>query len=101
MPYVFQQYDRHSHGRDLRVVVVDGCAVTAQPRVADGSRLASNLASGSAELIGDVLVWQLHHLGYVTPLASAPRPQCPRSSPAAAPAAAAVVRQGSPRPRRR
>ncbi|MER5728304.1 RimK family alpha-L-glutamate ligase [Streptomyces sp. NPDC002138] len=45
-PYLFQEYVRYSHGRDLRVVVVDGRAVAAQVRVAAGGGLKSNLALG-------------------------------------------------------
>ncbi|MFE0045533.1 RimK family alpha-L-glutamate ligase [Streptomyces albireticuli] len=50
-PYVFQRYVAHSHGRDLRVVVVDGRAVAAQVRSAADGDLRSNLAlGGTAEL---------------------------------------------------
>ncbi|MEU9192522.1 RimK family alpha-L-glutamate ligase [Streptomyces hundungensis] len=45
-PYLFQEYVRYSHGRDLRVVVVDGRAVAAQVRVASDGGLKSNLALG-------------------------------------------------------
>ncbi|MDJ0382345.1 RimK family alpha-L-glutamate ligase [Streptomyces sp. G-G2] len=45
-PYLFQEYVRYSHGRDLRVVVVDGQAVAAQVRVAADGGLKSNLAQG-------------------------------------------------------
>ncbi|MET9364432.1 RimK family alpha-L-glutamate ligase [Streptomyces sp. NPDC006632] len=45
-PYLFQKYVRYSHGRDLRVIVVDGRAVAAQVRVAAGDGLKSNLAQG-------------------------------------------------------
>ncbi|MEU6344382.1 RimK family alpha-L-glutamate ligase [Streptomyces sp. NPDC046977] len=45
-PYLFQEYVAHSHGRDLRVVVVDGRAVAAQTRTGDGTGLTSNLARG-------------------------------------------------------
>ncbi|MER0443674.1 RimK family alpha-L-glutamate ligase [Streptomyces sp. NPDC006711] len=46
VPYLFQKYVRYSHGRDLRVVVVDGQAVAAQVRVAADGGLKSNLALG-------------------------------------------------------
>lgn len=50
-PYVFQRYVAHSHGRDLRVVVVDGRAVAVQIRSAADGGLRSNLAlGGTAEL---------------------------------------------------
>ncbi|UQI46771.1 RimK family alpha-L-glutamate ligase [Streptomyces sp. HU2014] len=50
-PYVFQRYVAHSHGRDLRVIVVDGRAVAAQIRSATDGGLTSNLAlGGTAEL---------------------------------------------------
>ncbi|MCT9089902.1 RimK family alpha-L-glutamate ligase [Streptomyces sp. ASQP_92] len=45
-PYLFQEYVRYSHGRDLRVVVVGGKAVAAQVRVAADGGLKSNLALG-------------------------------------------------------
>ncbi|QHC22660.1 ATP-grasp domain-containing protein [Streptomyces sp. GS7] len=46
VPVVFQQYVAPSHGRDLRVVVVDGEAVAAELRTARDGALASNLARG-------------------------------------------------------
>ncbi|UNO42212.1 RimK family alpha-L-glutamate ligase [Streptomyces sp. MST-110588] len=46
VPYAFQHYVRHSHGRDLRVIVVDGRAVTAQVRAASDGGITSNLARG-------------------------------------------------------
>ncbi|WP_329466843.1 RimK family alpha-L-glutamate ligase [Streptomyces sp. NBC_01431] len=45
-PYLFQEYVAHSHGRDLRVVVVDGHAVAAQVRTAVDGDFRSNLALG-------------------------------------------------------
>ncbi|MFI9273240.1 RimK family alpha-L-glutamate ligase [Kitasatospora sp. NPDC052896] len=45
-PYLFQRYVAHSHGRDLRVVVVDGQAVAAQIRTAHNGDMRSNLAQG-------------------------------------------------------
>ncbi|MFG3117867.1 relaxase/mobilization nuclease domain-containing protein [Streptomyces sp. NPDC048197] len=55
----------------------------------------------SADSVSDVLVWRLHHLGYVTPPASAPRSQRPRTAPAPVPATAPVAHQVVNRPRRR
>ncbi len=46
VPYLFQHYLEHSHGRDLRVVVVDGRAVAAEVRQATDGGLKSNLALG-------------------------------------------------------
>ncbi|MDH6125398.1 RimK family alpha-L-glutamate ligase [Kitasatospora sp. GP82] len=46
VPYLFQHYLEHSHGRDLRVVVVDGRAVAAQVRRATDGGFKSNLALG-------------------------------------------------------
>ncbi|MFJ8311424.1 MULTISPECIES: RimK family alpha-L-glutamate ligase [unclassified Streptomyces] len=45
-PYLFQEYVAHSHGRDLRVVVVDGRAVATQVRTAVDGDFRSNLALG-------------------------------------------------------
>ncbi|MCK7622253.1 RimK family alpha-L-glutamate ligase [Streptomyces sp. RS10V-4] len=51
VPLLFQEYVSASHGRDLRVVVVDGEPVAAQVRTARDGSLAANLAQGgSAEL---------------------------------------------------
>ncbi|MFI0982611.1 RimK family alpha-L-glutamate ligase [Streptomyces sp. NPDC021093] len=46
VPYLFQEYVESSHGRDLRVVVVDGLAAGAQVRTAAGGEFRSNLALG-------------------------------------------------------
>ncbi|MFJ4672305.1 RimK family alpha-L-glutamate ligase [Kitasatospora purpeofusca] len=50
-PYLFQRYVSHSHGRDLRVVVVDGRAVAAQVRSAVDGGLRSNLALGATSVL--------------------------------------------------
>ncbi|MFI7101930.1 hypothetical protein ACIBK8_21485 [Streptomyces sp. NPDC050161] len=63
------------------------------------AKAAAQRELGSADSISDVLVWRLHHLGYVTPPVSVPRVQPPHSSPVAGPVAA--VRQGVPRQQRR
>ncbi|MFE9222598.1 RimK family alpha-L-glutamate ligase [Streptomyces lavendulae] len=44
---LFQEYVEHSHGRDLRVVVVDGRAAGAVVRTAAGGEFRSNLALGA------------------------------------------------------
>lgn len=44
---LFQEYVGHSHGRDLRVVVVDGRAAGAVLRTATGGEFRSNLALGA------------------------------------------------------
>ncbi|GLF99208.1 ATP-grasp domain-containing protein [Streptomyces yaizuensis] len=46
VPWVLQEYVTHSHGRDLRVVVVDGRAVAAQIRTSADGSLTANLARG-------------------------------------------------------
>ncbi|MFE7511042.1 ATP-grasp domain-containing protein [Streptomyces sp. NPDC057540] len=50
-PYLLQRYVAHSHGRDLRVVVVDGRAVAAAERTAGDGRLVSNLAQGGTHAV--------------------------------------------------
>ncbi|WP_051942432.1 RimK family alpha-L-glutamate ligase [Streptacidiphilus rugosus] len=45
-PHIFQDYVAHSHGRDLRVVVVDGTAVAAQVRTSADGSLTSNISRG-------------------------------------------------------
>ncbi|MEV6670843.1 RimK family alpha-L-glutamate ligase [Streptomyces sp. NPDC051162] len=47
-PYLLQEYVAPSHGRDLRVVVVDGAAVAAEIRTSHDGSLASNLARGGS-----------------------------------------------------
>jgi RimK family alpha-L-glutamate ligase len=46
VPLLFQDYVAASHGRDLRVIVVDGEPVAAQIRTATTDALASNLGRG-------------------------------------------------------
>ncbi|MFC8917628.1 RimK family alpha-L-glutamate ligase [Streptomyces sp. NPDC057116] len=46
VPLLFQEYVAGSHGRDLRVVVVDGEPVGAETRTARDGALTSNLATG-------------------------------------------------------
>ncbi|MEV5974865.1 RimK family alpha-L-glutamate ligase [Streptomyces sp. NPDC051921] len=50
-PYLLQRYVAHSHGRDLRVLVVDGRAVAAVVRTAHDDRLVSNLAQGGTHTV--------------------------------------------------
>lgn len=45
-PYLFQEYVEFSHGRDLRVLVVEGRVAGALTRTAAGGGLRSNLAMG-------------------------------------------------------
>jgi RimK family alpha-L-glutamate ligase len=47
-PYLFQRYVATSHGRDLRVVVVDGRAVAAEVRCAVDGGVKANLALGGS-----------------------------------------------------
>ncbi|MFE0641944.1 RimK family alpha-L-glutamate ligase [Streptomyces sp. NPDC058877] len=50
-PYLLQRYVSHSHGRDLRVVVVDRRAVATAVRTAGDDRLVSNLAQGGTHTV--------------------------------------------------
>lgn len=50
-PYLLQRYVAHSHGRDLRVIVVDRRAVAAAVRTAGDDRLVSNLAQGGTHTV--------------------------------------------------
>lgn len=86
-------------GRDALTAVLDQAERAGHDTAALLTQAASPRELDSAESISDVLIWRLHHVGYVTP--PAPRPQRPRSSPTTAPAAAAAVRLERPRPRRR
>ncbi|WP_328548337.1 relaxase/mobilization nuclease domain-containing protein [Streptomyces platensis] len=86
-------------GRDALTAVLDQAERAGHDTAALLTQAASSRELDSAESISDVLVWRLHHLGYIT--TPAPRPQRPRSSPAAPPAAAAAVRLKTPRSRRR
>ncbi|WP_328731864.1 relaxase/mobilization nuclease domain-containing protein [Streptomyces caniferus] len=88
-------------GQDALTVVLDQAERAGHDTAALLTKAAAQRELNSVESISDVLVWRLHHLGYVTPPASAPRSQRPRSSPAAGAAPAAAVRQEAPRPRRR
>ncbi|MGX1848799.1 hypothetical protein [Streptomyces sp. NPDC055299] len=88
-------------GRDALTAVLDQAERAGHDTVALLTKAAQQRELGSAESISDVLVWRLHHLGYIAPTASVPRPQRPHSSPPAAPTAAAVVHQEAPRPRLR
>ncbi|WP_320780867.1 RimK family alpha-L-glutamate ligase [Streptomyces sp. CRN 30] len=46
VPYLFQDYVAHSHGRDLRVIVVDGRTAAAQVRTGACGSFKSNLSLG-------------------------------------------------------
>ncbi|MGW4381005.1 RimK family alpha-L-glutamate ligase [Kitasatospora sp. NPDC004531] len=48
VPFLFQRYVAHSHGRDLRVIVVDGRAVAAGVRSSPDGALQSNMALGGS-----------------------------------------------------
>ncbi|MFE7581217.1 RimK family alpha-L-glutamate ligase [Streptomyces gardneri] len=50
-PYLLQRYVAHSHGRDLRVIVVDRRVVAAAVRTAADDRLVSNLAQGGTHTV--------------------------------------------------
>ncbi|MER0429470.1 RimK family alpha-L-glutamate ligase [Streptomyces microflavus] len=47
-PHLFQEYVSHSHGRDLRLIVIDGVTVAAAVRTSRDGRLASNIGRGGA-----------------------------------------------------
>ncbi|MFG2140196.1 RimK family alpha-L-glutamate ligase [Streptomyces sp. NPDC048650] len=47
-PHLFQEYVPHSHGRDLRLIVVDGEPVAAAVRTSRNGGLTSNIAQGGA-----------------------------------------------------
>lgn len=47
-PHLFQEYVSHSHGRDLRMVVVDGETVGAAVRTSRDGGLTSNIAQGGS-----------------------------------------------------
>ncbi|MFD5191816.1 RimK family alpha-L-glutamate ligase [Streptomyces sp. NPDC058357] len=47
-PHLFQEYVSHSHGRDLRVIVVDGVPVAAAVRTSRDGSLTSNVGQGGA-----------------------------------------------------
>ncbi|CAH2322561.1 N-acetylaspartylglutamate synthase A [Pelobates cultripes] len=46
-PYLFQQYIKESHGRDVRVMVIGGQVVASAKRISQGGRLQSNFSQGS------------------------------------------------------
>ncbi|QTA37050.1 RimK family alpha-L-glutamate ligase [Streptomyces sp. CA-256286] len=48
VPFVLQEYVRSSHGRDLRVIVVDGRVVTALVRTAMDGGMKSNVHQGGS-----------------------------------------------------
>lgn len=45
-PHLFQEYVSHSHGRDLRLIVVDGVSVAAAVRTSRDGGLTSNVGRG-------------------------------------------------------
>ncbi|MFJ4920475.1 RimK family alpha-L-glutamate ligase [Streptomyces sp. NPDC088725] len=47
-PHLFQEYVSHSHGRDLRLIVVDGEPVAAAVRTSRNGGLVSNIGQGGA-----------------------------------------------------
>ncbi|MEU1087016.1 RimK family alpha-L-glutamate ligase [Streptomyces sp. NPDC005576] len=50
-PHLFQEYVSHSHGRDLRMVVVDGETVGAAVRTSRNGGLTSNLGQGGSATV--------------------------------------------------
>ncbi|MGW2278874.1 RimK family alpha-L-glutamate ligase [Streptomyces sp. NPDC001770] len=50
-PHLFQEYVSHSHGRDLRLIVVDGETVGAAVRTSRGGGLASNIGQGGSAAV--------------------------------------------------
>ncbi|MFE6686032.1 relaxase/mobilization nuclease domain-containing protein [Streptomyces sp. NPDC057743] len=65
------------------------------------TKAAAQRELDSADSISDVLVWRLQHLGYITPPASPPRSQRPRSASAPVSATSTVAHQQTSRVRRR
>ncbi|MGI5258789.1 relaxase/mobilization nuclease domain-containing protein [Streptomyces angustmyceticus] len=88
-------------GWDALTAVLDQAECAGHDTTALLTRAAAQRELDSADSISEVLVWRLHHLGYVTPPASAPRTQRSRTAPTAAAATAAVTPQAVTRPRRR
>lgn len=64
------------------------------------AKAAAQRELGTADSASDILVWRLHHLGYITPPPRHPRSQ-PSPAPAAAPVTGATPRQKAAQPRRR
>lgn len=50
-PHLFQEYVSHSHGRDLRLIVVDGETVGAAVRTSRNGGLASNIGQGGSAAV--------------------------------------------------
>ncbi|AZS71883.1 hypothetical protein DDE74_13825 [Streptomyces lydicus] len=88
-------------GWDALAAVLDQAERAGHDTTALLAKAAAQRQLDSADSISDVLVWRLQHLGYVTPPASAPRPQRPRAAPSPVPAAAVIAHQAENRPRRR
>ncbi|MFG2224508.1 relaxase/mobilization nuclease domain-containing protein [Streptomyces sp. NPDC048644] len=86
-------------GRDALTAVLDQAERAGHDTIALLTKAAAQRELGSVDSISDVLIWRLHHLGYITPPATAPRHQPPHSNPVAAPVAG--VRQGVPQQQRR
>lgn len=83
-------------GWDGLTAVLDQAEHAGHDTVTLLAKAAAQRELDSADSASDVLVWRLHHLGYVT----AP-PRRPKPNPAPAPVAAAIPPQEAARPRRR
>lgn len=86
-------------GWDSLVMVLDQAEQAGYDTAALLAKAAAQRELGSADSASDVLIWRLHHLGYINPPPSPKRQPSPASG--AAPVAAAVFRQEAARPRRR
>lgn len=49
-PYLFQEYVKESHGRDVRVVLVGGRVIGSMLRCSTDGRMQSNCSLGKAQL---------------------------------------------------
>ncbi|MFL4495838.1 mobilization protein [Streptomyces sp. VTCC 41912] len=92
LPHLADRLQAES-GRDALTAVLDQAERAGHDTVALLAKAASQRELGSAESISDVLVWRLHHLGYITRPASAPGLKRPRGNPVAASATAAATHQ--------
>ncbi|MER0447120.1 relaxase/mobilization nuclease domain-containing protein [Streptomyces sp. Edi4] len=87
-------------GWDSLVMVLDQAEQAGYDTTALLSKAAAQRDLTSADSASDVLVWRLHHLGFITPPPRRPRPN-PSPAPGASPVTGAVPRQEATRPRRR
>ncbi|MFD4997192.1 relaxase/mobilization nuclease domain-containing protein [Streptomyces buecherae] len=87
-------------GWDSLVMVLDQAEHAGYDTAALLAKAAAQRELGTAESASDVLVWRLHHLGFISPTPRRPRPE-PSPAPNAAPVTGTVPRQEATRPHRR